>query len=439
VEVRAGRPGVVRFLHLQGRALRDSKAGDVRVIGVATDVTEQRAAERRVAMAERRLFDAIDSFAGPFAIWDAQRRLAFVNGAYGEAFELDASILFRGAQYEDVQAAGQKAILEQKAEAGDASSRELSLRNGRWLQFVERRTSDGGVVSVGLDITQIKDSELRLARSERQLKAAVAELERAEREAADLARKYEVEKLKAEEASRAKGAFLANMSHELRTPLNAINGFSEILANELFGPLGKPEYVRYAGDILASGQHLLDLINNVLDISKIEAGKFQITPEPMDPEEAISTAVRVLRGRALEKTINVSVQATNLPEIMADFRAVKQMLLNLLSNAIKFTPAGGRVVVSCKQEGERVTFAIADTGRGIPAKDLPRLAKPFEQVDNSLDKNTGGTGLGLALTKSFAEMHGGVFAIQSVEGKGTVVAFSLPIDGPNAGALREVA
>jgi two-component system cell cycle sensor histidine kinase PleC len=431
VEVRAPRPGGIVTLHLRGRALRDTRADDVRVIGVANDVSEQRAAERRVSMAERRMRDAINSFSGPFALWDANRRLVFVNDAYGEAFKLDASVLHRGASYFAVQDAAGHAVSERLVDPVDPLSRELCLADGRWLQFVERRTSDGGLVSAGLDITEIKDSQLRLARSERHLRAAVAELERAEREAADLAGKYRAEKLKAEVASRAKSAFLANMSHELRTPLNAINGFSEILAHELFGPLGRRDYVKYAADILASGRHLLDLINNVLDVSKIEAGKFQIVPAPMEPEEAIDTAVRVLRGQAMAKHITLSVQAADLPEIVADFRAVKQMLMNLLSNAIKFTPNGGRVQLTVRCDAERITFAVADTGVGIPAKDLPRLAQPFEQVDNAFDKNTGGTGLGLALTKAFAEMHDGTFDIHSVEGKGTVVVITLPIAGPD--------
>lgn len=430
VEVRAPRPGGIVTLHLRGRALRDTRTDDVRVIGVANDVSEQRAAERRVSMAERRMRDAINSFSGPFALWDANRRLVFVNDAYGEAFKLDASVLHRGASYFAVQDAAGHAVSERLVDPVDPLSRELCLSDGRWLQFVERRTSDGGLVSAGLDITEIKDSQLRLARSERQLRAAVAELERAEREAGDLAGKYRAEKLKAEVASRAKSAFLANMSHELRTPLNAINGFSEILAQELFGPLGRRDYVKYAADILASGRHLLDLINNVLDVSKIEAGKFQIAPAPMEPEEAIDTAVRVLRGQAMAKRITLSVQAADLPEIVADFRAVKQMLMNLLSNAIKFTPNGGRVQLTVRCDAERITFAVADTGVGIPAKDLPRLAQPFEQVDNAFDKNTGGTGLGLALTKAFAEMHDGTFGIHSVEGKGTVVVITLPIAGP---------
>jgi two-component system cell cycle sensor histidine kinase PleC len=430
VEVRAPRPGGLVTLHLRGRAVRDSRAQEIRIIGVANDVTEQRAAERRVSMAERRMRDAINSFSGPFALWDASRRLVFVNDAYSEAFKLDASVLHRGASYFAVQEAANQAVSERRVDPVDPLSRELCLADGRWLQFVERRTSDGGLVSAGLDITEIKDSQLRLARSERHLRAAVAELERAEREAADLAGKYRAEKLKAEVANRAKGAFLANMSHELRTPLNAINGFSEILAQELFGPLGRPDYVKYAADILASGRHLLDLINNVLDVSKIEAGKFQISPAPMEPEEAIDTAVRVLRGQAMAKRITLSVQAADLPEIVADFRAVKQMLMNLLSNAIKFTPNGGRVQLTARCDAERITFAVADTGVGIPARDLPRLAQPFEQVDNAFDKNTGGTGLGLALTKAFAEMHDGTFEIHSVEGKGTVVVITLPIAGP---------
>ena len=256
------------------------------------------------------------------------------------------------------------------------------------------------------------------------------DLERSEGRERELSRKYSEEKAKAEHAAHTKSAFLANMSHELRTPLNAINGFSEILSNELYGPMGDERYKGYAQDILTSGQHLLDMINDILDMAKIEAGKMTIDPQPIDPVDPVDAAVRMIRRKAEDKEIEMVLDAQpNIPEIDADHRAIRQMVLNLVSNAIKFTDAGGKITVAVEQRGPEIYVGVTDTGIGIPAEDLPRLATPFEQVSGTKDRNYEGTGLGLALTKSFAEMHGGRMILSSIEGEGTTVAFTLPISG----------
>ena len=230
------------------------------------------------------------------------------------------------------------------------------------------------------------------------------------------------------------------MSHELRTPLNAINGFSEILVNEMYGPLGDKRYLGYAHDILTSGQHLLDMINDILDIAKIEAGKMTIDPKPIDLVDPVDAAVRMIRRKAEDKGIALNLQAPDdLPEVDADHRAVRQMMLNLLSNAIKFTDSGGRILVAVQQKGDFVRVAVRDSGVGISSENLPRLAQPFEQVQETRERNHNGTGLGLALTKSFAEMHGGRFSIASEVGKGTMVSFYLPVSKDQSRAGRNVA
>jgi two-component system cell cycle sensor histidine kinase PleC len=224
------------------------------------------------------------------------------------------------------------------------------------------------------------------------------------------------------------------MSHELRTPLNAINGFSEIMVNQLFGQLGDKRYVEYAQDILNSGQHLLALINDILDMAKIEAGKLNIKFEPMRLDEVIEDAARLMRNRAEAGGLDLNVEPMQLPEVEADYRAVKQVLLNLLSNAIKFTPRGGKVTVRTKLEmgpaGERVRVGVSDTGIGISEQDMTRLAKPFEQIESQLSKTQQGSGLGLALTKSLVEMHQGQLDIESEPGKGTTVSFTLLVNQP---------
>ena len=224
------------------------------------------------------------------------------------------------------------------------------------------------------------------------------------------------------------------MSHELRTPLNAINGFSEIMASEMFGPLGHDRYREYAGDILSSGQHLLSLINDILDMSKIEAGKLNLRLEPVAIDEVVEDTLRLIRQRAEKAGLKIRVHLPRAPDITADFRALKQILLNLLTNAVKFTPRGGSITISAIVTEDNVHISVADTGIGIAEKDLDRLARPFEQIENQFSKTREGTGLGLALTKSLIEMHHGRFEIDSVLGHGTTAQVILPIRQPAQGA-----
>jgi two-component system cell cycle sensor histidine kinase PleC len=411
----------VRGLAIESRENPDS----LRVVGTAVDVTPQREAELRALALERRLREAIDSYSGPFALWDQRKRLAMWNRSYARAFNLPANLLRPGAPYDAITAAAKKEVQSSRQDAADPQIQEVELKTGVWLQMVERRTAEGGLVTVGADITALKRQEEALARSQRNLRSMVSQLEMSEGRNRELAKKYEEEKRRAEEASRAKSAFLANMSHELRTPLNAINGFSELMASELFGPLGDRRYAEYSRDILASGQLLLDLINDILDMAKIEAGKITLAPQPLEPLEAVDQAVRLMRRRADEKGLSLVIDEAATQEIEADHRAVKQMLLNLLSNALKFTTQGGVVVRVRPAEGG-VTISVVDTGCGIPKEHLPRMGRAFEQVDMALSRKNGGTGLGLALTKSLVEMHGGRLEIDSEEGRGTIVTIFLP-------------
>ncbi|MBT9446561.1 MAG: PAS domain-containing sensor histidine kinase [Hyphomonadaceae bacterium] len=413
------------WVEMRGLALRNPGEEAPNIVGTALDVTERREAELRASALQRRLREAIDGFAGPFALWDQRRRLVMWNHSFQVLFKLDQPALRPGASYDTIAMAMAPHIRRERPDPHDQHIREVELSSGQWLQIQERRTAAGGLLTIGLDITTIKKQEEALTGSEATLKAAVAKLERSEGRNKELARSFEEQKRRAEDASNAKSAFLANMSHELRTPLNAVIGFSEIMSQSLFGPLGDPRYQQYSKDILASGQLLLDLINDILDMAKIEAGKFNLSPRPLDPLDAIEQAVRLVRRRAEEKGLQVLVDAPELPEIEADHRAVKQMLLNLLSNAVKFTSKGG-IMVEARASETMLTLRVIDTGRGIPKDHLPRLARPFEQVDSEHSRDHPGTGLGLALTKSLAEMHGGRLEIESREGQGTVVTITLP-------------
>jgi cell cycle sensor histidine kinase DivJ len=286
----------------------------------------------------------------------------------------------------------------------------------RWMELRCRRTAlaegEGDIVAVTREIAAFKAQSRALEEARDQALAATRE----------------------------KSRFLATMSHELRTPLNAILGFSEVMALQMFGALS-PRYREYAGLIQDSGQHLLDLINGLLDMSKIEAGKFELHEELFALEAVADSAVRFVGIAAERAGVALCVDlAPDARRIFADRRAVKQMLVNLLANAVKFTPPGGQVTLTARAEGRTVLLAVADTGTGIAPADLERLGRPFEQAGGASGKE--GTGLGLALVKALAVLHGGEAAIASVLGEGTVVTLRLPhaaVAVPEAVPLRDAA
>ncbi len=423
---RVNHGNALAWIEMRGAAVEDASGrAETRLFGTVTDATQHHEAEARVSRLERQLRAAIENFSGPFALWDARRRLLLWNQSFAATFKLGPEILRPRVSYEAVAAASAAHIRREKHDASSPDVRVIELNSGEWLHVVERRAADGGVITVGVDITPLKRKEEELARNERRLSDSLSRAESQEYRIKALAREAHEERQKAEEASRAKSTFLANMSHELRTPLNAVIGFSEIMAGELFGAIGNPQYKQYAQDIFDSGNHLLDLINDILDMAKIEAGKLTLAPRPLDPMVAIDQAVRLTKRKAEEKGLSIVTDADNLPEIEADHRAVKQILLNLLSNAVKFTDKGA-IMVHGRAGADSLTLRVIDTGCGIPPEHLPRLARPFEQVEQELTRNNSGTGLGLALTKSLAEMHGGKLSIQSEVGRGTIVTVTLP-------------
>ncbi|QYF88354.1 ATP-binding protein [Brevundimonas sp. PAMC22021] len=430
--------GKARWIDARGQARgARGEEGFSSILGVALDITEARRSKAQAQAAESRLRDGVESISDAFVLFDRQDRLILWNDAFRDAFALGPDIVRRGALKDELNRIAALAIKsDHSATDGRVGAREVELHDGRWLQLNERFTSDGGSVITAADITAIKLKEAERQRAVDVLRLTVRELESSQEKLSLLARKYEVAKTRAEAANQAKSEFLANMSHELRTPLNAINGFSEIMAGEMFGPLGHPKYKGYAGDIHRSGQHLLSLINDILDMAKIEAGKMTLHYEPVSVAEACEDAVRLMRGKIEDARLRFSLHADPTPEIEADYRGVKQVLLNLLSNAVKFTPEGGAITLSVRQiisdDGEeRVRVSCADTGIGIAAEDIERLAQPFEQVEGQHSKTTQGTGLGLSLTKALVELHGGALTIESELGAGATVSFELPVRRPD--------
>ena len=230
------------------------------------------------------------------------------------------------------------------------------------------------------------------------------------------------------EASRTKSDFLANMSHELRTPLNAVIGFSELMQKQMLGPIGTARYVEYAGDINTSGRHLLDLINDILDLSKAEAGRLDLRNDKFDFAELVDSCLPMVRGRAAAAGVALETRLPETPVVLdADGRRLKQVLLNLLANAIKFTPEGGRVVLSAGRVPDGFAISVADTGIGIAEADLARVMEPFGQAQDPRARDKEGTGLGLPLAKHLVELHQGTLALASEYGRGTTVTATLPI------------
>jgi signal transduction histidine kinase len=217
------------------------------------------------------------------------------------------------------------------------------------------------------------------------------------------------------------------MSHELRTPLNAVIGFSEMIASQPYGPLGDDRYRDYAATINESGMHLLSLINDVLDFSKIDAGRLELDDEAIDVGAAIGQPLRMIRGQAAERGVLLLSQLDeDLPVLRADSRRVRQILLNLLSNAVKFTPVGGQVRITAGRRGAALAISVTDTGIGIAPEDIPKAFERFGQVDNGLNRSFEGTGLGLPLSKRLMEMHDGALELTSIVGTGTTVTMVFP-------------
>src|SRR5258707_3408920 len=341
----------------QGKNDNGSTDSGLHLIGIAVDITEQKSLAERTVEADLRLRDAIETIPEAFVLWDAEDRLVLCNSHFQRLHRLPDSAVAPGTSYETVIEVGsmpevRTRLQETSAQAPGARTFEAQLDDGSWLHISERRTKDGGYVSVGTDITRIKEHEQKLVDNDLRLRATVIDLKRSQTtleaqaiELVDLAQKYSDEKNRAEEANQTKSKFLANMSHELRTPLNAIIGISEVIVSGMFGELGSEKNQEDCHDILTSGHYLLQVINDILDMSKIEAGRMKLDMEPLDLSKTLAESLRVVSGRADDKNLVLDADIEGSISVVADRRAIKQIIVNLLSNAVKFTPDGGKVVV----------------------------------------------------------------------------------------------
>ena len=438
------RNGAGEWVWVRARAeiVLDEGRQSAHLVGIAVDITDQKALAERSATADLRLRDAIETVSEAFVLWDADNQLVMCNSKFQRLHNLPTEAVVPGLPYHEVMSLATPLLVRAQVPLGErpqagARTYEARLADGRWLQINERRTKDGGYVSVGTDITTLKRHEEQLLESERRLMATVADLRRSRQtlevqaaQLADLAERYLEQKAEAESANRAKSEFLANMSHELRTPLNAIIGFSELMEHGTFGALGNDRYVEYCMHIRKSGEGLLAVISDVLDMSRIEAGRLRLERESLDVEDMISASVEDLRSAAEAKGITLTAEIMSKQSLSGDREQLHKVLTSLLRNAVKYTPEGGAVTLRTRLMNDTVNIYVEDTGAGMAPEAVARIGRPFEQIDTPLENGMRGSGLGLAIARSLIELHGGALHIRSTVGTGTIVCVQLPISAP---------
>ncbi len=427
------------WLRARAEIVRERPGAPKHLVGIAVDISEQKRLVETTRSADIRLRDAIETISEAFVLWDSENRLVMSNSKYLHLHGLSAADARPGTSYGEVYRASAPPKVQTQITIGDcpdsdARTYEAQLADGRWLQISERRTSCGGFVSVGTDITMRKVQGDRLMESEKRLLGTVSQLRQSRQtleiqasQLSDLADRYLIQKAEAESANQAKSEFLANMSHELRTPLNAIIGFSQMMENAFFGPLGSEKYVEYVRDIHLSGTNLLELIDDILEMARIDTGRIQLEPREFRLGIAIDAAVAKLGTQLEEKSIQFVRRGNEKIQLHADRKALDRILNQLLQNAFKFTPENGTVALRTQKIGDAVNIYIEDSGIGISKPMLEALGQPFKQTGGQMRNGMKGSGLGFSIAKSLAQLHGGSVRVRSREGVGTIVMVHLPL------------
>jgi PAS domain S-box-containing protein len=434
-------PDDVRHYSLSGVPVFDDKGNFTGYRGAGTDITRRVAIEEEVERGRELLHSVLEAIPARISVKDTRGRYLLVNRSLTEAFQTEASEMI-GRHLSELPLRGlapeSRADFIRLSNAAEEEllrdpraflNREHSYRaaDGTMRTILESKVpvhdSDGrvtAILTVAVDISERKYAEQALDEANTRLRNQAKDLER-------LASSYAREREHAVAANRAKSEFLANMSHELRTPLNAIIGFAEVIVLRMWGPSSE-KYFDYAQDIVVSARHLLHVINDILDMSKIEAGRYELSLDAHQLSSVVEDCLTIVKGRAREAQIAIVNEFPHdIPAARFDARAIKQVLLNLLSNAIKFTPPGGQVRIAGLRESDgTLVVSVSDTGIGIRPEYLPRIFEPFWQGDPNISRSGEGSGLGLAISRKFMELHGGTLEIESVENRGTTAVIRLP-------------
>ncbi len=433
------------WIRARAQIIHEGREKAPHLVGIAIDISEQVRLAERSAAADTRLRDAVETISEAFVLWDAQNRLVLCNSKFQRLHGLPADSTAPGTPYDQAMACSQS-FVEQTETAreplGGGRVYEARLADGRWLQINERRTKDGGYVSVGTDISDLKRHEGQLLDSERRLMATIADLRKSRQtlelqaqQLAELAERYLEQKACAETANRAKSDFLANMSHELRTPLTHIIGFAEVMEQQFFGDIGNPRYVDYASHIRQSGEYLHGVISDVLEMSRLDAGQITLHVQEIELAPTLAQAVDEFRSPAEAKNVTIEFFPSGDSRLVADAEALRRIVGILLKNAVKFTPEGGRISVRALQRGAAHDIVVEDSGCGMSVEEIALVCHPFEQRSPLMHDGMKGPGLGLSIARSLAQMHGGELRIEFFARRGRQGLH--PPAGPARGGAQE--
>jgi PAS domain S-box-containing protein len=407
--------GTFRAVEIAFSMVRQDENKNLRIVGTITDVEERRRAERALSEAEKKYRAIVENAAGGIYQLTPEGVYLSANPAMARILGYDSpEDLLR-----EIKNANDSVYVDPRERQGFL--RELDKRDVINSYEIEVMRKDGSRIWVNENVRVVRDESNNILYYEGSLEEITGrkKSEMAMREA----------KVHSDLANRAKSEFLANMSHELRTPLNAIIGFSEMIKNEVFGPIEQKSYWEYAKDIHESGNNLLRIINEILDISKIEAGERQLNEGLVDLNSVVESCLDLMSNKVESNKMTISNNLQNVPQIVGEELAIKQILMNLLSNAIKFTPSNGRITISAETDANnQLRLAITDTGIGLDKMEIEKALSPFGQLDNELSRSSGGTGLGLTLVDALIKLHGGQFELFSQKGIGTTATVIFPAD-----------
>jgi two-component system, cell cycle sensor histidine kinase PleC len=432
------------WLHMRAARIVENARQPHRLLGVVMDITAEREAAAESERAETRLRDAIESISEAFVLWDENNQLVLCNSKYRSFHQLNETTTRRGMRYQSVMAEAQepRIVIEIDHEANGAQKScayEAQFEDGRWLLISERPTRAGGYVSVGTDITARKAQEDRLIENERQLRSTIAELASSQEalskqayEFEELANLYRDQKAEVLSAAKLKAEFLANMHHEIRTPLNAILGFAEVIENEVLGPVACGKYRDYAAHIRVSGSNLLTIIDDILEMAHIEAGRVTIERSSNAIGDILEDAATAVALDAATKHVRLEIHPNStMPAghlaVEIDTRATTQALIHLARNAIRLSPMQGTVTMRARLQGDHINIYISDRGCHLSPSDIGTLTTPFGHIDGMLQDGCKGSGLSVAIARGLIELQGGSLRIRSAPQLGAITMVHLPI------------